>query len=70
MEHARIAGVGMLPFRETREVCGLPHHGRTGCRLVLADVGLDVTDLQQAYASYVYGDSTSGQAVLSSRTNL
>jgi acetyl-CoA acyltransferase len=33
-------------------------------RAALADAGLDLADVQQAYASYVYGDSTAGQAAL------
>ena len=36
----------------------------SAARAALADAGLDLTAVQQAYAGYVYGDSTSGQNAL------
>jgi acetyl-CoA acetyltransferase len=36
----------------------------SAARKALADAGLDYAQMQQAYAGYVYGDSTSGQAAL------
>jgi acetyl-CoA acetyltransferase len=59
-----IAGVGMTPFSK-------PSAGKTylematgAARAALADARVGYGDVQQAYAGYVYGDSTSGQNVL------
>jgi acetyl-CoA acetyltransferase len=38
--------------------------GARAARDALADAGIGYRDVQQAYAGYVYGDSTSGQAAL------
>jgi len=60
----RIAGVGMTPF--VKPSMGLTYRelGAAATRDALADAGLDYSDIQQAYAGYVYGDSTSGQSAL------
>ena len=59
-----IAGVGMIPFRKPGS--SAPYHvmGAEAARLALADAGLDYGTVQQAYAGFVYGDSTSGQRAL------
>ena len=44
-----------------------PKWARTAVRMALEDAGLDYGLIQQAYAGYVYGDSTCGQAVLYER---
>jgi len=56
-----VAGVGMIPF--TKPGAGLPYHemGAAAIRLALADAGIAYDAVQQVYAGYVYGDSTSGQ---------
>ncbi|MEC3975758.1 SDR family oxidoreductase [Amycolatopsis sp. H20-H5] len=59
-----VAGVGMVPFRKPRETEGYQVMGATAARAALADAGVEYTLVQQAYAGYVYGDSTSGQAAL------
>jgi acetyl-CoA acetyltransferase len=61
---AFIAGVGMIPF--AKPGASDPYHrmGASAARLALADAGIDYTSIQQAYAGYVYGDSTSGQKAL------
>src|SRR5919202_3475949 len=61
---AVVLGVGMAPFAtpsrsEPYDVLGLG-----AARAALADAGLEYEDVQQAYAGYVYGDSTAGQHVL------
>jgi acetyl-CoA acetyltransferase len=38
--------------------------GQAAARAALVDAGIGYTDVQQAYAGYVYGDSTCGQAAL------
>lgn len=59
-----VAGVGMIPF--AKPGASEPYH-RMGAEAVsraLEDAGLGYGDVQQAYAGYVYGDSTCGQKVL------
>ncbi len=60
----RVAGVGMVPF--TKPGAGDPYDvmGEAAARMALEDAGLAYDDVEQAYAGYVFGDSTSGQKVL------
>ncbi len=56
-----VAGVGMIAF--TKPGASDPYHlmaARAG-RLALQDCGIGYEAVQQVYAGYVYGDSTSGQ---------
>ncbi len=59
-----VAGVGMIPF--AKPGASAPYHemGAEAARLALTDAGLDYGTIQQAYAGYVYGDSTCGQRAL------
>jgi acetyl-CoA acetyltransferase len=59
-----VAGVGMIPF--TKPGANEPYTvmGATAARIALGDARLDYADVQQAYAGYVYGDSTCGQRAL------
>ena len=59
-----VAGVGMIPF--AKPGASAPYHvmGAEATKLALADAGLDYGAVQQAYAGYVYGDSTCGQRAL------
>ena len=59
-----VAGVGMIPF--AKPGASAPYHvmGAEATRLALTDAGLDYGAVQQAYAGYVYGDSTCGQRAL------
>lgn len=59
-----VAGVGMIPFvkpgrSDTYDVMAV-----RALRLALADAGLEYDQIQQAYTSYVYGDSSCGQKAL------
>src|SRR5258705_13891055 len=59
-----VAGVGMVPFakpggREPYNVMGAK-----AIQQALADAGLEYGQVEQAYAGYVYGDSTCGQKTL------
>ncbi|MEM9123667.1 MAG: lipid-transfer protein [Pseudomonadota bacterium] len=56
-----IAGVGMTQFVKPGTSPDYDEMGATAIDLALADCGLSYTDVQEAYAGYVYGDSTSGQ---------
>jgi acetyl-CoA acetyltransferase len=59
-----VAGVGMIPF--TKPGAGEAYTVMAGhaIRAALADSGIAYRDVQQAYAGYVYGDSTAGQCAL------
>jgi sterol carrier protein 2 len=61
---ALIAGVGMVPFATPSKSEPYNLMGEKAARAALRDAGVDYTDIQQAYAGYVYGDSTCGQATL------
>ncbi|MET7806080.1 lipid-transfer protein [Micromonospora chersina] len=64
MRPVLIAGVGMIPFRRPSQALAYDVMGETAARAALADAGVDYALVQQAYAGYVYGDSTCGQAAL------
>jgi acetyl-CoA acetyltransferase len=59
-----VAGVGMVPFAKPGKSDSWDVMGAQAARLALADAGIDYGDVGQAYAGYVYGDSTAGQSVL------
>jgi acetyl-CoA acetyltransferase len=58
---AIVAGVGMIPFAKPGASDTYDVMGAVAIKAALQDAGLDFAALQQAYAGYVYGDSTSGQ---------
>ena len=59
-----VTGVGMIPF--AKPGASSPYHamGYRAARAALEDAGLAYDEVEQAYAGYVYGDSTSGQNAL------
>ena len=59
-----IAGVGMIPFAKPGTSAPYDEMGAAAIRLALDDAGLAYDQVDQAYAGYVYGDSTSGQRVI------
>ena len=59
-----VAGVGMTKFNKPGNHDPYPVFGAAAVRDALADAGVDYDVIQQAYAGYVYGDSTCGQKVL------
>ncbi|HYP85835.1 lipid-transfer protein [Variovorax sp.] len=59
-----VAGVGMIPFKKPGTSEPYDVMGEVAIRQALQDAGLDYADVQQAYAGYVYGDSTCGQKAL------
>lgn len=59
-----VGGVGMVPFAKPRLTEPYDVMGERAAREALADAGVGYELVQQAYAGWVYGDSTSGQAAL------
>lgn len=61
---ALVAGVGMIQFAKPGGSEPYDLMGAAATREALKDAGVDYTQIQQSYAGYVYGDSTSGQKAL------
>lgn len=59
-----VAGVGMTPFVKPGENEPYTVMGANAIQMALQDAGIEYDQIQQAYAGYVYGDSTCGQRVL------
>lgn len=59
-----VAGVGMTRFVKPGAGCRYDAMGADAVRMALGDAGVSYGEIQQAYAGYVYGDSTSGQKTL------
>ena len=59
-----VAGVGMIPFAKPGASASYFEMGAQAIRLALADAGIAYDQVRQAYAGYVYGDSTCGQRAL------
>src|SRR6202161_2425659 len=59
-----VAGVGMVPFAKPGKSETYVQMGEQAARLALDDAAVGYAGIQQAYAGYVYGDSTCGQAAL------
>ena len=63
-ERVYVAGVGMIPFSKPGKSESYHLMAAQAASAALKDAGIEYHQVQQAYASYVYGDSTSGQAGL------
>ncbi len=61
---AFVTGVGMIPFKKPGASDSFDRMAAEAFRLALEDASLDYGAVQQAYAGYVYGDSTCGQMAL------
>lgn len=64
MSQVVVAGVGMIPFSKPGRSATYDVMGAEAVQLALGDAGIDYAQIQQAYAGYVYGDSTCGQRAL------
>jgi sterol carrier protein 2 len=62
MVKALVAGVGMIPFAKPGQSADWDVMAEEAIRLALADAGVGYDQIQQAYAGYVYADSTAGQS--------
>ena len=59
-----VAGVGMIPFAKPGKSEPYMVMGERAARLALEDARVPYDQVQQAFVSYVYGDSTAGQAAI------
>ena len=59
-----VAGVSLIPFRTPGKSDTYDVMGAGAVRAALADAGLALSDIQQAYAGYVYADSAAGQTAI------
>ena len=59
-----VAGVGMVAFGKPGASENYDVMGEQAIREALSDSGLNFSYIEQAYAGYVYGDSTCGQKVI------
>lgn len=59
-----VAGVGMIPFATPSRSETYDVMGAEAVRIALNEAGLQLSDVQQAYAGYVYADSAAGQTAL------
>lgn len=64
MSNARVAGVGMIPFTKPGQSEDWDIMAERAIRLALKDAGIDYGMVQQAYAGFVYADSTAGQSAI------
>ena len=64
MSNVYVTGVGMVPFAKPGQHAPYPDMAAQAVKAALADAGIDYAQVQQAYAGYVYGDSTAGQRAL------
>ena len=63
-QKAVVAGVGMIAFSKPGRSEPYDIMGAKAATAALADAGLDLSAVQQAYVGYVYADSSAGQAAL------
>jgi sterol carrier protein 2 len=64
MRKVLVVGVGMVPFATPSKSEPYDVMASKAIRQALADAGVELDQVEQAYAGYVYGDSTSGQRAL------
>lgn len=62
--HAKVIGVNMVKFEKPGKNEPYEIMASKAIKGALEDAGITLADVNQAYASYVYGDSTSGQTAL------
>jgi acetyl-CoA acetyltransferase len=64
MNNVYVTGVGMIAFAKPGKHAPYFEMAAQAARAALADAGIGYELVQQAYAGYVYGDSTAGQRAL------
>lgn len=60
-ERVNVIGVGMVKFQKPGASDPYDVMAGGAMRVALEDAGVDYSEIEQAYAGYVYGDSTCGQ---------
>jgi len=63
-DNALVAGVGMIQFTKPGQSESWLAMGAQAAKLALKDADIPYTDVGQAYAGFVYADSTAGQSVM------
>ncbi|HVY47814.1 MAG TPA: lipid-transfer protein [Minicystis sp.] len=63
-KRVNVIGVGMVKFAKPGASEDYNVMASKAAKAALADAGVDYGDVQQAYAGYVYGDSTCGQRAI------
>lgn len=63
-EQVVVAGVGMSQFRKPSESASYTMMAHAAINEALKDASINYSDVQQAFCSYIYGDSCSGQRAL------
>jgi len=63
-KRVNVLGVGMIKFAKPGESDDYHVMAAGAARAALADAGVDYKEVEQAYAGYVFGDSTCGQRAL------
>ncbi|WP_394227768.1 lipid-transfer protein [Pseudoalteromonas spongiae] len=61
MKNVIVAGVGMTQFCKPGQQEPYRVMAANAIRLALTDAGVNVSQIEQGYAAYIYGDSTCGQ---------
>ncbi|KWU47484.1 thiolase-like protein [Rhodotorula sp. JG-1b] len=61
---AYIAGIGLTAFAKPRNQIDYPELAVEAATKALLDAGINYDEVEQAFAGYVYGDSTCGQRAL------
>lgn len=64
MRQVDVTGVGMTRFTTPKNSSSYHEMGVQAIRAALDDAGINFRDVEQAYASYIYGDSCCGQRVI------
>jgi len=64
MSNVYVTGVGMVPFAKPGQNAPYYQMAAQATNAALNDAGIGYSHIQQAYAGYVYGDSTCGQRAL------
>ena len=64
MSQVLVAGVGMVKFAKPGKQAPYREMASEAVSDALKDAGLNYSDVQQAFAGYIYGDSCSGQRAL------
>jgi len=63
-KRVNVLGVGMIKFAKPGESDDYHVMASNAARAALADAGVDYKEIEQAYAGYVFGDSTCGQRAI------